>query len=133
MNNPLLFFNFYNNVKIGKGLSVDGDLIGHTSGDMEVVTMKPSWQIDVGVTKNIGNWYFQLKATDVFKTARNSMIVYGSQMVLDKWNYSDSRALRLTVRYAFNAIVDETFPIIHQYDNDALIIKKKRLNTVKFV
>ena len=31
------------------------------------------------------------------------MITYGTQMTLDKWNYSDSRALRLTIRYAFNA------------------------------
>lgn len=30
------------------------------------------------------------------------MITYGERMRLDKWNYSDSRALRLIVRYAFN-------------------------------
>jgi hypothetical protein len=103
MNNPMLFFNFYNSIKIDKGLTVNGDVIGHTSGDMDVVYMKPSWQINVGVSKTIGNWFFQLNATDLFKTARNSMITYGNQMVLDKWNYSDSRALRLTVHYAFNA------------------------------
>lgn len=31
------------------------------------------------------------------------MITYGSQMVLDKWNYSDSQAVRFTVRYSFNS------------------------------
>lgn len=103
MNNPVLFFNYLNSVDLGKGWSVSGDVIGHTSGDMDVVYLKPSWQINVGVVKNIGNWFFQLNATDLFKTARNSMITYGTQMTLDKWNYSDSRALRLTIRYAFNA------------------------------
>lgn len=70
---------------------------------MDVVTVKPSWQMNVGVTKNIGNWFLQLEAMDLFRSARDSMITYGSQMVLDKWNYSDSRALRLTARYTFNA------------------------------
>lgn len=103
MNNPVLFFNYLNSVNLGKGWSVNGDVIGHTSGDMDVVYLKPSWQINIGMVKNIGNWFFQLSATDLFKTARNSMITYGTQMTLDKWNYSDSRALRLTIRYAFNA------------------------------
>lgn len=31
------------------------------------------------------------------------MITYGSQMRLDKWNYSDSQAIRFTIRYAFNS------------------------------
>ena len=102
MNNPVLFFNYLNSVNLGKGWSVNGDVMGHTSGDMDVVYLKPSWQINIGMVKNIGNWFFQLSATDLFKTARNSMITYGTQMTLDKWNYSDSRALRLTIRYAFN-------------------------------
>lgn len=60
-------------------------------------------QVNLGVAKSLGNWLFQLSTTDIFKTARNSMITYGNRMVLDKWNYSDSQAIRLTVRYAFNA------------------------------
>lgn len=107
MNNPLLFVNFYNSVTVGKGFTATGDISYHTRGDMDVVTLKPSWQINLGVTKTLGNWYFQLSATDVFKTARNSMITYGSQMTLDKWNYSDSQAVRLTVRYAFNATMNK--------------------------
>lgn len=103
MNNPLLFFNFYNSVKIGKGFTLNGDVLGHTSGDMDVVSLKPSWQVNMGISKTHGNWFFQLNATDLFKTARNSMITYGSQMELDKWNYSDSQAVRLTIRYAFNS------------------------------
>lgn len=107
MNNPLLFINFYNSVSLGNGFTATGDVTCHTSGDMDVVTLKPSWQINIGVAKTLGSWYFQLSATDLFKTSRNSMITYGSQMKLDKWNYSDSQAVRLTVRYAFNSTMNK--------------------------
>ncbi len=102
LDNPLLFMNLYNSFSIEKGFTVTGDVLYHTAGDMDVVTLKPSWQVNLGLTKSLGNWFFQLSTTDVFKTARNSMLTYGSQMRLDKWNYSDSQAVRLTVRYAFN-------------------------------
>lgn len=107
MNNPSLFINFYNSVSLGKGFTATGDVIYHTSGDMDVVTLKPSWQINLGVTKTWNKWYFQLSATDLFKTARNSMITYGSQMKLNKWNYSDSQAIRLTIRYSFNSTMSK--------------------------
>lgn len=47
---------------------------------------------------------FQLQATDVFRTARNSVFAYGTSMLLDKWNYSDSQAVKLTVSYRFNSV-----------------------------
>ena len=107
MNNPLLFINFYNSISVGKGFTITGDTLYHTSGDMDIATLKPSWQINLGITKTIGNWFFQLSATDIFKTARNSMITHGTQMKLDKWNYSDSQAVRLTIRYAFNSTMSK--------------------------
>lgn len=103
LNNPLLFINFYNSITLGNGFTATGDVLCRTYGDMDVVTMKPSWQINLGVTKTYKGWYFQINATDIFKTARNSMRTYGRQMVLNKWNYSDSQALRLTIRYSFNS------------------------------
>ncbi len=106
LNNPLLFVNFYNSFSLGRGFAATGDIVCHTSGDMDVVTMKPSWQINLGITKTLKNWYFQLNATDIFKTARNSMITYGTQMKLDKWNYSDTQALKLTIRYSFNSVMN---------------------------
>ena len=48
------------------------------------------------------NCFFQIQATDVFKTVRNSMVTYGTQMTLDKWNYSDTQALHIIIRYSFN-------------------------------
>ncbi len=102
MCNPLLFWSLYNSLTLKKGLTLTFDITGRTRGDMDVVTLKPSWQINLGVTKALKSWHLQLQATDIFKTARNSMISYGSSMTLDKWNYSDTRSLRLIIRYTFN-------------------------------
>lgn len=107
MNTPILFYNFFNNVSLGKGFNITGEISGRTSGDMDVVTLKPSWQINIGMSKSLSNCFFQLQATDIFKTARGSMITYGTQMTLDKWNYSDTQALRLIVRYSFNTAMSK--------------------------
>lgn len=107
MNTPILFWNFYNTINLGKGYNLTADFMGRTQGDMDVVTIKPSWQLNIGMTKNLNNWFFQLQATDVFKTARNSMITYGEQMTLNKWNYSDTQTLRLIVRYSFNTTISK--------------------------
>ena len=107
MDKPLLFWNFYNTVNLQGGFNLNVDLMGRTRGDMDIVTLKSSWQVNFGVSKNLDGWFFQLQATDLFKTARNSMITYGEQMTLDKWNYSDSQALRLIVRYAFNSTMSK--------------------------
>ncbi len=107
LNTPIVFFNFFNNISLGKGFNITGEVSGRTRGDMDVVTLKPSWQVNFGVSKSMKNWFFQLQATDIFKTARNSMITYGTQMTLDKWNYSDSQALRLIVRYSFNTALSK--------------------------
>lgn len=107
MNTPILFCNFYNTINLGNGFNLATDLTERTQGDMDVVTLKPSWQLNIGMTKNLNDWFFQLQATDVFKTARNSMITYGEQMTLNKWNYSDTQAIRLIVRYSFNTTMNK--------------------------
>lgn len=32
------------------------------------------------------------------------MFTYGTSMLLDKWNYSDSQAVKLTISYRFNSV-----------------------------
>ncbi|MDE6194834.1 MAG: outer membrane beta-barrel family protein [Muribaculaceae bacterium] len=92
---------------MGKGFNVTGEISGRTRGNMDIVTLKPSWQINIGMSKSMKNCFFQFQATDVFKTARSSMITYGTQMTLNKWNYSDTQALRLIVRYSFNTAMSK--------------------------
>ena len=106
MNSPLMMWSAYNSLALGRGLSVNIDLTGRTSGDMDVVTLRPSWQINAGVSKSTGGWFLQMQVTDILRTARNSMTTYGSCMSLDKWNYSDTQAVRLLVRYSFNATMN---------------------------
>ncbi len=102
LNNPLLMTNWYNSFSISRGYILTADITGHTYGDNTIATLKPSYQLNLGITKKLKQWTFQLQATDVFRTARNSMFTYGTSMVLDKWNYSDSQAVKLTISYRFN-------------------------------
>ena len=104
LNNPLLMTNWFNSFSISKGYILTADMIGHTSGDNTIATLKPSFQLNLGITKKFKQWTFQFQATDVFRTARNSMFTYGTSMLLDKWNYSDSQAVKLTISYRFNSV-----------------------------
>lgn len=107
LNTPVLYYSLFNNVSLGNGFSATGEINGRTRGNMDVVTLKPSWQINIGISKNMNRWFLQIQATDIFKTARNSMVTHGMQMTLDKWNYSDTRSLRLIVRYTFNTAMSK--------------------------
>lgn len=104
MNRPLLFWSLYNTFGLPWGLRLSADVTGRLRGDMDIVTLKSSWQLNMGLSKSIDNWYFQIQVTDIWGTARNSMITYGSKMTLDKWNYSDTRGTRIMVRYSFNTV-----------------------------
>ncbi len=102
LNNPLLFVSWNNSISLPNDFILSADVSGHTYGDISLATLKPSCQLDLGFVKNLSRWTFQLQATDVFRTARNSMYTHGTNMLLDKWNYSDSQAVKLTVSYRFN-------------------------------
>lgn len=49
MNTPIMFWNFYNTINLGKGYNLTADLKGRPQGDMDVVTLKPSWQLNIGM------------------------------------------------------------------------------------
>ena len=102
MTNPLLLASLYNSFSLSKGYILSCDFSGNTYGDITIATLKPSWQMNIGVVKKLNHWTFQLQATDLFRTARNSMYTYGTSMLLNKWNYSDSQAVKLTISYRFN-------------------------------
>lgn len=102
LNTPLVFANLYNGIRLPKDYQFNVDLSYHNNGDIDVMELKKSWQLNLGLSKSLGNWFFLLQGNDIFKTARNSMITYGAQMKLDKWNYSDSQNIKFTVRYQFN-------------------------------
>ena len=102
LDNPQFIVKCNNSFSLPNGFVLTANMAGYTYGDNTISTMKPSWQFDLGVVKNLNRWTFQLQALDIFRTDRNSMINYGTSMLFDKWNYSDSQAVKLTVSYRFN-------------------------------
>ncbi len=104
MDNPLLFAQFFNTFSLKRDYRLSLNFLGNTYGDIDVVTLKPSFQTNLGVVKTIKNWTIQLQINDLFKSSRNSMFTYGTHMVLNKWNYSDTQAAILTLRYTFNKV-----------------------------
>ena len=53
--------------------------------------------VDCGLRKAFlgGALNVTLQANDIFASMRNSFINYGEIMTFDKWNYNDSRQVRL--------------------------------------
>lgn len=107
MNKPLLFISFNNSLKICNGLTATVDMSYNTSGHIDIVKLKENGKMDLGLRYDHKEWSLHLQATDILRTARNSMFTYGTQSVLDKWNYSDSQALQLTLRYNFNTAISK--------------------------
>ena len=101
--NPILYTKLYNSFSLPCDFLLTADIWGHTSGDRAIIHEKPSYQLDMGIVKKLHQWTFHLRATDIFRTARNSMDFYGDSMIQHKWNYSDTQAVCLTVRYRFNS------------------------------
>ena len=100
---PLIQPQWTNYVDLGKNYIVYAAVNGRTSGDSNNNHFRPSWQVNLGMTKKIGNWNLQLRANDIFKTARVSMFLYGYRCILYKWNYGDSQNIQLTATYRFNS------------------------------
>lgn len=100
--NPLMYVNFNNRIALPHKMTLTAGINCNTSGHSDITNIMPSWRINLSAAKTFGHWFVQIHADDVLKTARNSMINTGSNSIYNKWNYSDSQALRLTVKYSFN-------------------------------
>lgn len=61
LNNPLLMTNWFNSFSISKGYILTADMIGHTSGDNTIATLKPSFQLNLGITKKFNNGLFNFR------------------------------------------------------------------------
>ena len=101
--NPIFNTKFYNSFSLPADFVLTADVLGHTSGDRAIIHEKPSYQLNMGLSKKLRQWTLQLQATDMFHTARNSMDFYGDSSVDRIWKYSDARGVKLTVRYRFNS------------------------------
>lgn len=103
-NHPHAYFSFNNSFRLGEGfyLNLNGNF--STRGNNGITVLKPSGGMDVSLYKAFmkDRLNLNLQCSDIFASQRNSFFVYGTSMTFDKWNYSDTRRIRLTVRYKFN-------------------------------
>lgn len=102
LNNPMLSAGMYNSVAIPDNWILSADITARTYGNMGMIKVYPSWKMDAGVVKKLGLWTLQLQGTDIFRTARNSFMQYGTNQRHKKWNYSDTQSVKLTISYRFN-------------------------------
>lgn len=67
--------------------------------------MKPNQGVNISLNKTFMNdrMNVNLRVNDIFASQRSSYIIYGDCMQFDKWNYSDTWNVRLTVSYKFNS------------------------------
>ena len=99
---PIIQPRWTNFVDLGRRFTLYAQVNGRTAGHLENTLLKPSWQVNLGISRQWGGWELQLRAYDLFRTARESLFIRGYSATFEKWNYSDSQNIQLTVTYRFN-------------------------------
>lgn len=84
-------------------LNLDGSLL--TSGNSGEVFMKPMPMLNLSLRKSLfqGKLDCNLQCEDLFASAKRRMTIYTEHNSFYRWNYNDSRVVRLTLVYKFNA------------------------------
>lgn len=104
LDNPYGYFSISNMFDLPAGfvLSVDGYCM--TAGNSGEIRMKPTGSVDVALRKSFfsGKLDLNLQASDLFATMGNNYIAYSEYITYDRWNYNDTRSVRLTITYKFN-------------------------------
>ena len=104
-NRPAIAASLTNQLRLPWGLIFSADISCSNKYHSGYVLNKANMWVDCGLRKAFlgGALNVSLQANDIFASMRNSFINYGEIMTFDKWNYNDSRQVRLRVSYRFNA------------------------------
>ena len=104
-NRPAIAASLTNQLRLPWGLIFSADISCSNKYHSGYVLNKANMWVDCGLRKAFlgGALNVTLQANDIFASMRNSFINYGEIMTFDKWNYNDSRQVRLRVSYRFNA------------------------------
>ena len=104
-NCPAIAASLTNQLRLPWGLIFSADISCSNKYHSGYVLNKANMWVDCGLRKAFlgGALNVSLQANDIFASMRNSFINYGEIMTFDKWNYNDSRQVRLRVSYRFNA------------------------------
>jgi len=101
---PVVSVTLNNNLRLPRGFifTLNGDY--RSEGHYSNIRLKQSGGLDAGLRNSLFNKALDinLQAYDIFKTQRNSFVVYGEVKTFDKWNYADTRQIRLTATWRFN-------------------------------
>lgn len=104
-NRPVFSSRLSNYFRFGKTFTGNLTLFYSSKGNESIMLMKPDQGVNVSLNKTFLNDQLSvnLRVNDVFASRRNSYIIYGDHAEFDKWNYGDTRNIRLTVNYKFNS------------------------------
>lgn len=73
-------------------------------------THEPSWNVDLGVRKNLGNWSFSVNCRDVFDSRNMHNVTNGIGYTQDNKRWHSSRTVRFTVKYSFGNMKQKRKP-----------------------
>lgn len=62
---------------------------------------EPSWTVDLGVRKNLGNWSFSINCRDLFDSRKMHHFNIGDGYTQDEKRWRGGRQIRFTVKYSF--------------------------------
>lgn len=102
---PIYSARLDNNFRFSKTLVGNVTAFCSSKGNSSITLVKPNQGVSLSLNKTFMDerLSLNLRVSDIFASNRNSVVIYGDHMEFTKWNYSDSRSVRLTVRYKFNA------------------------------
>lgn len=103
-NRPIFGSRLDNYFRFGRTLTGNLTLFYSSKGNRSIMLVKPNQGVNISLNKTFMNDRLgvNLRVNDIFASQRSSFIIYGDHMQFDKWNYSDTRSIRLTVQYKFN-------------------------------
>lgn len=104
-NKPTAYLNWNNSFRLSKTFYANLDANFRTAGNSGSSYQKRTGGVSASLYKAFLNDQLSVnvRVNDIFASQRNNSIIYGNHMVFNKWNYSDSRNLQVTVRYKFNS------------------------------
>lgn len=106
MNKPLFVSTFNNGVKLPHDWTLSLDMTFQGKGDYQNIYIYQNvFMMNASVTKSFLNdrLSFNLQGIDLTHGRKDGNRIYNKQMNMDVANASDSREIRLTLRYKFNA------------------------------
>lgn len=62
---------------------------------------EPSWTVDLGLRKNLGNWSFSINCRDLFDSRKMHNFNIGQGYTQDEKRWRGGRTVRFTVKYSF--------------------------------